>query len=259
MSMDVYEGGNNRNQNQMPELPPGLIKKVIIGIIVLVIVLFGFSMFYTLEEQERAIILTFGEYTSEESEAGLKFKLPYPIQEVVTYPAYVTQEVQIGYRESNGQIRVVEDEALMITGDENLISVDAVVEWNVANMRDFFFNIDDPEAFIRASASASIRSVIGENRLDFAITEGRTQIQGEVMSRLIETMEEYESGIHVVAFKFQDIAPPEGDVQQAFREVTNAREEMNTKINQANQYVNQRLPVARGEAQALLEQAEGEK
>lgn len=255
--MEVYEGGNK--QTGQPELPPGLIKKVVIGLIVIVVIIFGFSMFYTLEEQEKAMILTFGEYTGEESEAGLKFKLPYPIQQVEVYPAYVTQEVQIGYRQQNNQVDVVEDESIMITGDENLISVNAVVEWNVADMRDFFYNIDDPDRFLRNAATSAIRSVIGENRLDYAITDGRTEIQSEVMARLIETMASYESGIHVVSFKFQDVEPPSGDVQQAFKEVTNAREEKNTKINQANQYVNQRLPVARGEARAMVEEAEGEK
>src|SRR5690625_1068794 len=132
MSMEVYEGGNK--QTGQPELPPGLIKKVVIGLIVIVVIIFGFSMFYTLEEQEKAMILTFGEYTGEESEAGLKFKLPYPIQQVEVYPAYVTQEVQIGYRQQNNQVDVIEDESIMITGDENLISVNAVVEWNVADI-----------------------------------------------------------------------------------------------------------------------------
>ena len=258
--MEVYEGGNQQGQKRPPSLPPGLVKKLIIGIIAVVIVLFGFSMFYTLEETEKAMILTFGKYTGEESEAGLKFKLPYPIQQVEIYPAYLTQEVQIGYRENEpGQIDVVENESLMITGDENLISVDAVVEWNVADLRDFFYNIDDPEQFIRNAATSAIRSAIGENRLDYAITDGKAEIQGQVMERLLEMMDKYESGIHVVSFKFQDIEPPSGEVQQAFKEVTNAREEKNTKINQANQYVNQKLPVARGEAQAMLEHAEGEK
>lgn len=255
--MEVYEGGKTRQD--LPELPPGMIKKVVTGIIVILVLIVGFTMFYTLEEQEKAIILTFGEYTREEDQAGLKMKLPYPIQKVVKYPAKITQEINIGYRMVNGQVVALEDEALMITGDENLVSADAVVEWNVADMRSFFYNIDDPEAFLRNAATAAIRSVIGANRLDFAITEGKTVIQGEALSRLREMNDLYQTGIHIVDLKFQDIEPPEGEVQQAFREVTNAREERNTKINQANQYVNQRLPLARGEARALIEQAQAEK
>lgn len=255
--MEVYEGGKPRQQ--VPEIPPGFIKKTIIGVVLLLVLFLGFTMFYTLEEQEKAIILTFGKYTKEEDQAGLKIKLPYPIQKVVKYPAKITQEIHIGYRMVNGEVVPLENEALMITGDENLVSADAVVEWNVADMRNFFYNIDDPETFLRNAATAAIRSVIGANRLDFAITEGKTVIQGEALQKLREMNELYQTGIHIVDLKFQDIEPPGGEVQQAFREVTNAREEKNTKINEANRYVNQRLPLARGEARALIEQAQAEK
>jgi modulator of FtsH protease HflK len=133
------------------------------------------------------------------------------------------------------------------------------VEWTVNDMEAFLFNIEDPEQILRNSAIASIRSVIGATKLDYAITEGKTAIQGDVRSKLIELMETYNTGILIKDLKFQDIEPPEGDVQQAFREVTNAREERSTKINNANKYSNDRIPKARGEAQALLEAAEAQK
>lgn len=255
--MEVYEGG--RNRQDMPEIPPGLIRKVIIGILIGIVFIVGFTMFYTLQEQEKAIILTFGKYTKEEDTAGLKMKLPYPFQQVIKYPANITQEIHIGYRMVGDNVVVREDEALMITGDENLVSADAVIEWNVADMRNFFYNIDDPEQFLRNAATAAIRSVIGANRLDFVITDGKTVIQGEAKEKLIEMMELYQTGIHIVDLKFQDIEPPSEEVQRAFKEVTNAREEKNTKINRASQYVNQRLPLARGEARAMIEQAQAQK
>src|SRR5690606_7750748 len=123
----------------------------------------------------------------------------------------------------------------------------------------FLFNIENPEQVLRNSAVSAIRSVIGANKLDYAITDGKTEIQGEVRQRLIEMMDEYQTGILIRDVKFQDIEPPEGEVQQAFREVTNAREEKNTKVNNANRYSNDRIPKARGEAQALIEQAEATK
>ena len=148
---------------------------------------------------------------------------------------------------------------MMITGDENIVSADAVVEWKVANIEKYLFNIEQPEVFLRNASIASIRTVMGSNKLDYAITEGKTKIQGDVRAKLIELMEKYDTGITIIDLKFQDIEPPEGEVQQAFRDVTNAREEKNTKINNANKYKNDRLPKARGEAQALLEAAEAQK
>ncbi|CAM3982662.1 FtsH protease activity modulator HflK [Paenibacillus alkaliterrae] len=247
------------NTRRPAELKPGTVKKLVFGIAAAVIVIFvGSTSFYTVQEQERAAIMTFGKYTGESS-AGLHFKWPYPIQQIHTVPAELTQRIHIGYRVNGNQETPVEDEAMMITGDENIVSADAVVQWKISNIRDFLFNIDDAEQFLRNAASSSIRSVIGSEKLDYAITDGKTVIQDKVRERLIELQAKYNTGIQIIDIKFQDIEPPSGQVAEAFREVTNAREEKNTKINNAAKYENDRIPKARGEAQALLEIAEGQK
>ncbi|WP_424766502.1 FtsH protease activity modulator HflK [Paenibacillus sp. sgz302251] len=261
MDQDQNQGQNHAhiNTRRPPEFKPGTVKKIVIGIVAAVIVVWlGSSSFYTVQEQERAAIMTFGKYTSESS-AGLHFKWPYPIQQVYTVPAELTQRIHIGYRQEGNQVTPVEDEAMMITGDENIVSADAVVQWKISNIRDFLFNIDDPEQFLRNAASSSIRSVIGSEKLDYAITDGKTVIQDKVREKLVQLQAKYNTGIQIIDIKFQDIEPPSGQVAEAFREVTNAREEKNTKINNAAKYENDRIPKARGEAQALIENAEGQK
>ncbi|WP_150275492.1 FtsH protease activity modulator HflK [Paenibacillus tepidiphilus] len=252
-------GGNPAPERKMPELKPGTYKKIGWGVAVAAVLIYlGSTSFYTVQEQERAAILTFGKYTNESS-AGLHFKWPYPIQEVVTVPAELTQRIHIGYRqEAEGSV-AVEDEAMMITGDENIVSADAVVQWKISNIHDYLYNIDDPDKFLRNSASSSIRAVIGSEKLDYAITDGKTVIQDKVRELLVDLQKKYNTGIQIIDIKFQDIEPPSGQVEEAFREVTNAREEKNTKINNAKKYENDIIPKARGEAQALLENAEGEK
>ncbi|MUT67608.1 FtsH protease activity modulator HflK [Paenibacillus sp. NEAU-GSW1] len=217
-----------------------------------------FSSFYTVQEQERAAILTFGNYT-EEKTAGLHFKWPYPIQDVIIVPAELIQSTTIGYRQNGNQIIPIEEEAMMITGDENLVSADAVVQWKISSIEKYLYNIDNPEQFLRNSTATSIRSVIGSEKLDYAITDGKTVIQEKVRERLVELQTKYDTGIQILGIKFQDIEPPGGQVEESFREVTNAREEKNTKINNAAKYENDIIPKARGEAQALLENAEAEK
>jgi len=244
--------------SQSPQMPPGTVKKIVFGVIVLALLGIGSTMFYTVQEQEKAAILTFGKYTGE-SEAGLSFKWPYPIQEVIKVPAKLTQKIQIGYRQEGKISNSIDDESMMITGDENIVSADAVVTWRISNIHDYLYNIDDSEKFLRNSASSAIRSVIGASKLDYAITDGKTEIQGKVYEKLVELHQKYETGIQIVDLKFQDIEPPGGEVEEAFREVTNAREEKNTKINNATKYENDRIPKARGEAQALLENAEAQK
>ncbi|MBY0013385.1 FtsH protease activity modulator HflK [Paenibacillus typhae] len=253
------DGGNPVPGRKLPGLKPGNLKKVgLWGAAAVVLIYLGSTSFYTVQEQERAAILTFGKYTNESS-AGLHFKWPYPIQEVITVPAELTQRIHIGYRQEADGAVPVEDEAMMITGDENIVSADAVVQWKISNIRDYLYNIDDPEQFLRNSASSSIRAVIGSEKLDYAITDGKTVIQDKVRELLVDLQKKYNTGIQIIDIKFQDIEPPSGQVEEAFREVTNAREEKNTKINNAKKYENDIIPKARGEAQALLERAEGEK
>lgn len=249
----------SRPKQEIPQLSPKTIKYIVTGAIVLLLLLWGTTMFYTVEEHEKAAVLTFGNYTKTVEEPGLHFKLPSPIEEVVLVPAKIVQRMEIGYRNINGQIQVVEDEALMITGDENIVSADAVVEWQITDVEAYLFNISNAEQFLRNTTVGAIRSVMGSNNLDFAITEGKTVIQQQAKELLIETLDKYQTGIFINDLKFQDIEPPEGNVANAFAEVTNAREEKNTKINEANRYRNERIPTARGEAQAMIERAEAQK
>jgi len=220
-----------KNQNNPLDLPPGLLKKIGIGIAALFVVIIAYSSFYTVQEQERAAILTFGKYT-EETTAGLHFKWPYPIQQVIIVPAELTQRIYIGYRQNGDAITPVDEEAMMITGDENIVSADAVVQWKISNIREYLYNIDNPEQFLRNAASSSIRSVIGSEKLDYAITDGKTEIQDKVRERLLELQSKYNTGMQIIDIKFQDIEPPSGQVEEAFREVTNAREEKNTEDQQ---------------------------
>ncbi|GIP15755.1 protease modulator HflK [Paenibacillus montaniterrae] len=242
-----------------PEINMKSVRKFIIGaIVVIALIYIASTSFYTVEERERAVVYTFGKITHEEG-SGLHFKLPHPIQKVEIVPAELTQTITIGYRESSGGDQVVEEEAMMITGDENIVAADAVITWKINNIKNYLTNIENPETFLRNSAIASIRSVIGAQKLDYVITDGKTEIQEQARIQLVELMDHYDTGIQIIDLKFQDIEPPDGEVSEAFRAVTNAREQKNTKINNAMKYENDRIPKARGEAQALIEQAEAEK
>ena len=248
------------NITKIPKSTALIIKWIIAGAVILAVLGIGSTMFYVVEEHEHAAILTFGKFTEEKVNAGLYFKAPYPFQKVVKVPAKLTQKIEVGFRTAaDGTLTLVEEEALMITGDENIVHADAIVEWRIANVKDYLYNIENGEEFLRNETIASIRSVIGSTDLDFAITEGKTEIEARVTEQLLELQEKYQTGIHIIALRFQDIEPPSGEVQQAFRDVTNAREEQNTKINQAKAYENKRIPVARGEAQAMIEAAEAAK
>jgi len=259
MSFETFKPEQGPPNNNKPEVNMKSVRKfVVIAIVAVALLYIGSTSFYTVEERERAAVYTFGKITHEAG-SGLHFKLPHPIQQVQIVPAELTQNIAIGYRETASGDEVVEEEAMMITGDENIVAADAVITWKINNIKHYLTNIENPETFLRNASIASIRSVIGAQKLDYVITDGKTEIQELARIQLVELMDKYETGIQIIDLKFQDIEPPSGEVSDAFRAVTNAREQKNTKINNALKYENDRIPKARGEAQALIEQAEAEK
>ncbi|MDN4603926.1 MULTISPECIES: FtsH protease activity modulator HflK, partial [Paenibacillus] len=225
------------------------------------VLLGGFLLFnstYTVQEKEVAVVTTFGKVTNESTQ-GLHLKWPWPIQSVEKVDANKTHRIEIGFRQDGDKAVSVESEALMITGDENIVWADAIVEYNISNAKNYLYNTDSPENFLGNATVAAIRSVIGSKKLDYVITEGKTEIQAEVKELLIASNDLYNTGIHILDVKFQDIEPPEGEVSKAFVAVTDAREEKNTKINQAEKHRNQVIPQARAAANAAKEQALSEK
>ncbi|WP_374712988.1 FtsH protease activity modulator HflK [Symbiobacterium terraclitae] len=235
-----------------------LIRRALLGLLLVALVAdLALTTWFRVEEHESALVLTMGRATRQ-VEKGLHTKLPWPLETVVVVPTKQTQELQFGFREQGGQVRLVEDEALMITGDENLVWADLLVEWRVQDIQQYLFAVDDPERLLRNATAASLRSVMGTTGLDFAITTGKFEIQDEVERQLVELMNAYGTGIQIIDVKLQDVEPPK-QVAAEFKAVTDAREAQQTKINEAGKYEAERIPQARAEARQLLEQAEARK
>jgi modulator of FtsH protease HflK len=230
------------------------------GIVVLAIILglSAFTTWYTVDESEQAVILTFGKVEEGISEPGLHFKLPWPIQSVEKL-SKETFSLQFGYEEKNGEIKEFPDETKMITGDENIVLADLVVQWKIIDPEKYLFNADNPREILYDATSASVRSIIGSSEIDEALTSGKAEIEAEVRDLLSSLIEKYDMGISVLGVKLQDVELPNEEVRKAFTDVTDARETMNTKINEAKKYRNQKLNEAQGEKDALISRAEGEK
>lgn len=234
------------------------IRAVLFGLIsVLAIAWLGSSTWFRVAEHEEALVLTMGR-ANRQVEKGVHGKLPWPFETVKVLPVRITQQMSFGYREKNGKTTLVSDEALMITGDENLVWADLLVEWKIADIKRYLFYTQDPEALLRNATSAALRSVIGTTTLDSAITTGKFEVQTLVEKHLQELMDNYDAGITVTSVKLQDVEPPD-PVKPEFKAVTDARESRATKINEAEQYRNDKLPRARGQAQELIEQATARK
>lgn len=216
------------------------------------------TSWYTVDQSEQAVIMTFGKVEEGISEPGLHFKMPWPIQTVETM-SKETFSLQFGYKEKDGEIVEYTNDTKMITGDENIVLADMVVMWKISDPGKYLFNSDDPQAVLYNATSASLRSIIGSTQIDEALTSGKAQIEVEVFDLLTSLMETYDIGISVTSVNLQDVELPNAEVRKAFTDVTDAREMENTKNNEAKRYQNQRMNEAEGEKDAIISKAEGEK
>ncbi|MDX8290094.1 FtsH protease activity modulator HflK [Metabacillus indicus] len=232
----------------------------IIGAVLLaaVLLIVAFTTWYTVDESDQAVIITFGEVEEGISEPGLHFKMPWPIQSVEKL-SKETFSLKFGYSEENGEVKSFPKDTKMITGDENIVLADMVVQWKITDPEKYLFNSEDPEEILYDATSASLRSIIGSSEIDDALTSGKVEIEENVQELLISLMEKYDIGISVLAVKLQDVDLPNDEVRKAFTDVTSARETMNTKINEAKKYSNQRTREAEGEEDALISKAEADK
>ncbi len=229
---------------------------VIAGVLLLVI---AFTTWYTVDESEQAIVITFGKAGNPVTDSGLHFKLPWPIQNVEKL-SKETFSLQFGYKQdTDGELVSYDKETKMITGDEYIVLADLVVQWKITDPEKYLFNSQDPQEILHDATSSSIRSVIGSSTIDAALTDGKAEIEAKTRELLTTLMTNYDIGISIQGVKLQDVELPNADVRAAFTAVTDARETKSTKINEAEKYKNQRESEAIGERDAIKSRALGQK
>jgi len=259
---DYYDEEKEKIINLAQKIPKLKFSKNIFGIIlVLVIVLYLASGIFVVAPDEQGVVRRFGKFVRIES-PGLNYHLPYPIETVVTPAVTRVKRVEIGFRTiSSGppaRYQKFPAEALMLTGDENIVSAEAIVQYKIKDPVSYLFNIILPEETVKSAAEAALRQVIGERKIDEALTIGKYEIQEETKKLLQDLLDSYESGIFVVAVQLQDVNPPK-EVQDAFKDVASAKEDKSKYINEAQGYKNDLIPKARGEAVKMTKEAEGYK
>lgn len=223
------------------------------------VVLWGLSGFYIVDEGNHGVVTRFGKYT-ETTQAGLNWHIPAPIESVELVNVRRQRFIEVGYRSGGSQqtLGSVPKEALMLTKDENIVDVRLAVQYQVKDAKDFLFNVVSPEITLKQVTEAAQRGVVGSSKMDFVLTEGRTEIVAQIKEEIQEVMDSYESGVQITSVNLQDAQPPE-QVQGAFEDAIKAREDQQRLINEAEAYSNDVIPKARGAAARKLEEAEGYK
>lgn len=250
---------SNDFEINLPEikLPQFSKNSVLIGLAILVLIWLATGI-YKVEADELGVVLRFGKLYSV-TEPGLNYHLPYPFETVETPKVTEVQRVEIGFRTvyqgPPARYEQIPEESLMLTGDENIVDINMIVQFKIKDPEDYLFKVRDVFRTVRNASEATLRQVVGYHEIDEALTDGKFQIQQEIQESLQSILDRYEAGILVVAVQLQDVGPPE-QVSAAFKDVASALEDKNKFINQAQGYQNDLIPRTRGQAEQMLRQAE---
>lgn len=244
-----------RNMRQQAEKTGRFFKKT--GRIVIVIALLmvvGTGSFYNIEEQEQAVVTTFG-VAKAVTEPGLHFKIPL-IQRVRKVNTTI-QGFAVGYNPEDNTS--MEEDSLMITSDYNFVNVDFFVEYKVADPVKAVYASEDPVLILRNISQSCIRTVIGGYEVDAVLTTGKNEIQARIREMILGKLEEHDIGLQVMNVSIQDSEPPTTEVMEAFKAVETAKQGKETSINNANKYRNEKLPQAQAQIDQIMQEAESAK
>jgi membrane protease subunit HflK len=237
-------------------VPEKLLTLGIFPILGIALIFWLFTGVYTVGPDEVGVVQRFGKY-DRTVQSGLNYHMPFPIETVKTPKVTEVKRIEVGFRTvGKNQYRTVERESLMLTGDENIVDAELIVQYKIKEPINYLFNFVGPELTMREAAEASLRTVVGRHNIDEALTSGKLMIQEETKELLQSILDKYETGAQVVAVQLQDVSPPK-QVIDAFKDVASAKEDKNRMINEAEGYRNDIIPKARGEAQAMIREAEG--
>ena len=217
--------------------------------------------FYRVEQGEVGVEMVFGRFVGL-TQPGLNYNWPYPVGTVETPDVLRMRETTVGLREieplRGGPASGVDvpEESLMLTADENIVDVDFKVLWRISDAPDFLFNVQSPEATVKAVAESAMREGVGRTAIQRVLTDQREQIQTQVQALMQQVLDSYKAGIEISQVQMLKVDPPQ-QVIDAFRDVQAARADQERVQNEAQAYANRVIPEARGQAASITQSAEG--
>jgi membrane protease subunit HflK len=225
-----------------------------IGLIVAIIALIWVgSGFYIVDAGQRGVVLRFGKKV-EITEPGPRWHLPFPVETVEIVNLSQVRTVEVGYRD-NVKNKIL-NESLMLTDDENIIDIQFAVQYFLNDPAFYLFNNRAPDENVRQAAESAIREVVGQNKMDFVLYEGREQVAAETTKLMQEILDRYKSGILISKVTMQNAQPPE-QVQASFDDAVKAGQDRERQKNEGQAYANDVVPRAKGAAARLMQEAEG--
>ena len=237
----VFGGGSRSNPSGGGSRP---VNMTMIGLILLVLVaIYGVMGVYTVDQQERGVVLRFGEKIDEVVLPGLHWNPPLIDQVLV---------------ENVTRVRSSSHDSEMLTEDENIVKVNMTVQYVISDITAYLLNVREPDKSLYQATESALRHVVGSTEMHEVLTEGRAEVAVAVKARIQTYMDNYGTGISVTQVNIEETAPPDA-VRAAFDDVIKAREDEVRLRNEADAYANQVVPEARGQGQRYTEEAQGYK
>lgn len=229
---------------------------------ILLLVFLAYTSIYTVQAESQGVVLRFGKYIKT-VEPGLRFKLPFGIDQVSIVPVrrQLKQEFGFGTSGATNPNQYSNDseqdqERSMVTGDLNAATVEWIIQYRIQDPQLYLFKVRDPGDTLRDISESVMRTVVGDRTVDEVITVGRQEIESEALAQLQTLVDKYELGLSIDQVQLKNVNPPE-PVQPSFNEVNQAQQEREQMINVANGEYNKEVPRARGEAEQKIQAAEG--
>ena len=243
------------NNNEPNKIKPSGEKKFFSAAISLGLIVWLASGIYTVKERENGIELFLGKY-SNTTKSGLNWNYPYPIGRVEKVDIQTINTMRIGEFKTQKGVISTQDQRVgqMLTKDENIVEIGAAVQYRISDARAFQFNAAEPVMVLQDVVTSAIREVVGANTVDDVLTDRRNEWPAQARQIIVDTVKAYGLGIEIVALELQDARVPV-EVQDAFEDAVKAREDEERLRLQAEAFANERLPIARGNAQKIIQAA----
>ena len=222
-----------------------------LGVAAVLLLLWGFSSFYTVRPEERSVELFLGKFYRV-GMPGLNFA-PWPVVTYKVIPTTGERTTDIGSGQGGAN-----DNGLMLTSDQNIVDVHFQVVWNVDNPEKFLFNLADPTETVRAVSESAMRDIIARTDLAPILNKDRGEISAQLQTNVQKTLDSYGAGIRVIRVNFDSADPPK-EVIDSFRAVQPAQQQRDTMVNEAQAYANKAIGAAKGQAAQTVQEAEGYK
>ncbi len=271
MTRDNNPGGEQGGPSDLPQIIQKVGDSLSFGkggkrlwrivIVLVIVIIFGYSAFYTIPPGNKGVILRFGRFSSIVL-PGLHFKIPFGVDSVFKVHTEQVDTASFGFKSVRPGIRTQYEkgateklESLMLTGDLNVIDVEWIIQFRREDPRKYLFNVRDPVMTLRDISESVNRRIVGNRSFDYVL-QNREEVNKMAREELQKILDGYETGIRVVNVRLQNVVPPD-PVKGAFNEVNEAQQEKERLINEAQETYNREIPKAKGTAQRTINGARG--